>query len=136
MFFKLHCGAPYPMTVQTSPDKDVCESIIAIQSEKYMRAIHIYDPHYIVDNIQRNLKGDPEKNKLVVKAIVRMIRVRTEREFAECIQEIKENCEDLETLRPWLQEEAISRYAYFLIPSTFLGIRRFFNERSKTLVEE
>lgn len=35
-----------------------------------------------------------------------------------------------------MEEAVISRYAYFLLPARFVGVRRFFNQRPKTLVEE
>lgn len=50
--------------MQTSPDPDIYQAIISMQEQKTLRSYHIFDPHYIVDDIQRKLNGDPEKNKL------------------------------------------------------------------------
>lgn len=55
------------------------QAIIELQSNKVNRlySFHVFDPYYIVEDIQKSLKGDPNKNKLVMRAFVRMIRART-----------------------------------------------------------
>lgn len=71
-----------------------------------------------------------------MKAFIKLIRVRTEKEFADCLMDIKMNCQDLEPLRMWLDPVIMTRYVYCMMSTTFIGIRRFPNERAKIMVEE